>query len=136
VVLSSFRRGLARLDDGQWWDWLGMSADAGTAPPRGSVLHCERHRTFALRVGAPWQDIAAEEISITIWADRGPERFGKVVFGTGFAVELSRPPSLSAAYTDVQLWRDRVPTEAAARYPKLACFHYLYAEFISTPDSS
>lgn len=125
MVFSGFLRGFAELDDAARWDWLTMSADAGVPPPHKSVLRCERHPAFRIRFGTAWQDMAADENGVTLWADRGAERFDAVIFGTGFTVDPARMPALAAFHEDLQLWRDCVPAAAALRYPDLAGFPYL-----------
>jgi cation diffusion facilitator CzcD-associated flavoprotein CzcO len=129
MVFSGVLRGFGGLDDAARWDWLTMSADAGTPPPHESVLRCERHPGFHLRFGTSWQDVVADAAGVTLQTDGGPERFDAVIFGTGFAVDLARLPALAAFHRHALLWADRVPAEAARRYPDLARFPYLDAGY-------
>lgn len=121
----AFQRNFALLDDATRWRFLAWLAEESSPPPHESVLRCQRHAKFTLRIGEGWRDVVPGPDAVTVLTETGRERFDLVILATGFAVDPARRPELDAFRPGMLLWRDRVTEEEASRYPALARHPYL-----------
>ncbi|MEI9804727.1 MAG: NAD(P)/FAD-dependent oxidoreductase [Pseudolabrys sp.] len=126
---SGFQHGFPALDDASRWRFVTFTAAVQMPPPHESVLRCTRRKEFSLRFASPWQDVISGTDNVTVVTPKGREVFDAVIFGTGFAVDVSRRPELSAFRDFMMLWGDRVGPQEAARNPVLARFPYLGSGF-------
>lgn len=121
----AFHRNFALLDDATRWHFLAWLAGESSPPPHESVLRCEAHANFTLRIGEGWRDVAQGPDAVTVTTETGQERFDLVILATGFTVDTGRRPELAAFRENMLLWRDRVPATEAERFPVLARHPYV-----------
>ncbi len=120
-----FFRGYASLDDSQRWVLSTYLFDEQVPPPFESVLRCERHPGFELRLGEGWDDLIADCGGVTVRTAAGERRFDAAVVATGFDVDLFERPELEAFRGRVLTWADRLSGEQARAHPEAARFPYL-----------
>jgi FAD-dependent urate hydroxylase len=120
-----FFRGYPALPDAERVRFYAHVFDEQVPPPFESVLRCDRHPAFSLRLGEPWLDVVPDANGVTVRTPTGEHRFDAVVFGTGFDVNLLDRPELGALAHDVLAWGDRLPPDGSAVGAELARFPYL-----------
>jgi len=132
-----FFRGFAALDDASRWDFYTYLFDAQVPPPFESVLRCDRHPGFALRLGEGWTDLRPDAGAVTVCTAAGERRFDAAIVATGFDVDLFERPELAAFRGRVRTWADRVPSAQAHAHPEAARFPYLGDGFeLQSDDAS
>ena len=126
---AGFQHGFVALDDAARWQFLTAMFAPQVPPPHESVMRCDRHPNFTLRLGTPWRDLRPDDAGVTVVTAQGEERFDAVVVATGFDVDLLERAELAAFSREVLTWRERVGAQAAAAFPEEARFPYLGAGF-------
>ncbi|MFN7642179.1 MAG: FAD-dependent oxidoreductase [Burkholderiales bacterium] len=122
---TGFFRGYPALPDAERQRFYAHVFDEQVPPPFESVLRCDRHPGFALRLGEPWLDVAAEAQGVRVTTPSGEHRFDAVIFGTGFDVNLVDRPELGALAASVLAWSDRLAPDGSAVGAELSRFPYL-----------
>jgi cation diffusion facilitator CzcD-associated flavoprotein CzcO len=122
---TGFFRGYPALPDAERQRFYAHVFDEQVPPPFESVLRCDRHPGFALRLGEPWLDVAADARGVRVTTPAGEHRFDAVIFGTGFDVNLVDRPELGALAASVVAWGDRLAPEGSAVGAELSRFPYL-----------
>ena len=120
-----FFHGYAALPDRERWKFLTYVWDEQVPPPFESVLRCDGHANFRLRLGEPWTDMRVGTDGVRVVTPRGEEHFDAVILATGFDVDLMQRPEVADFRDHVLVWADRVEAGAAARYGEAARFPYL-----------
>lgn len=120
-----FFHGFCALPDDARWRFYTYILDEQVPPPFESVLRCDRHPDFALRLGQSWEDLAPDADGVAVRTPAGVERFDAVIVATGFDVDLLERPEIDALRDDIMLWSHRVDPAAAAAHPEAARFPYL-----------
>jgi cation diffusion facilitator CzcD-associated flavoprotein CzcO len=134
-----FLRGFIDLDDAKRWRYFTYIFSEQVPPPFESVLRCEKHPQFSIRLGQPWLDLACDEGGVLVTTAKGPERFDAVIIATGFDVNMMDRPEIAAFRDDVSIWADRVSVEEAGLHPEEARFPYLGRGFqlqLRTPNGA
>ena len=120
-----FFRGYPALSDAQRVRFYAHIFDEQVPPPFESVLRCDRHAGFELRLGERWDDLQADQDGVTVTTPTQRQRFDAAILGTGFDVNLIDRPELAAVSPWVMTWGDRgcVPDSPSAdeirRFPYL-----------------
>jgi cation diffusion facilitator CzcD-associated flavoprotein CzcO len=122
---AGFFRGYAGLPDAERVRFLSHLLDEQVPPPFESVLRCDRHPGFSLRLGEPWTDVAVGRDGVDVTTPSGTYRFDLVILGTGFAVDLLDRPELGPLSASVLTWGDRVPADGTPTGAEIARFPYL-----------
>jgi cation diffusion facilitator CzcD-associated flavoprotein CzcO len=122
---TGFFRGYVALPDAQRARFYAHVFDEQVPPPFESVLRCDRHPAFSLRLGEPWLDVAADDEGVVVSTPAGTHRFDVVVLGTGFDVHLVDVPELGGLSSSVLTWGDRLPADGTASGVEIARFPYL-----------
>jgi cation diffusion facilitator CzcD-associated flavoprotein CzcO len=122
---TGFFRGYPALPDAERVRFYAHVFDEQVPPPFESVLRCDRHPGFALRLGEPWLDVAADARGVCVTTPAGEHRFDAVIFGTGFDVNLVDRPELGALAGSVLAWGDRLAPDGSAVGAELSRFPYL-----------
>jgi cation diffusion facilitator CzcD-associated flavoprotein CzcO len=120
-----FFRGYPALSDAERVRFLAHLLDEQVPPPFESVLRCDRHAGFSLRLGEPWTDVAVDRDGVDVTTASGSYRFDLVILGTGFAVDLVDRPELGPLADGVLTWGDRVAADGTATGAEIARFPYL-----------
>ena len=120
-----FLRGFYSLDDAQRWRFFTYIFSEQVPPPFESVLRCERHAGFSVRLGEPWSDLCADGDGVTVRSAEGTHRFDAVIVATGFDVDMMERPEVAAFREHALTWADRVTVEEARDHPEEARFPYL-----------
>lgn len=128
-----FQHGFALADDATRWRFLTIINDEQVPPPHESVLRCDGHPGFRLRLGEPWRDVKVDGETIEVVTDRAGYRFDVLILATGFDVDLRERPELAAVRESILLWRDRVSAAEAQAHPEEARFPYLGPGFELLP---
>jgi cation diffusion facilitator CzcD-associated flavoprotein CzcO len=126
TAFSGFQHGYAALDDAQRWRFYTYIFDEQVPPPFESVLRCEKHAGFSLRLGEGWKDLRP---GVTVVTDTGEHRFDAVIIATGFDVNLMDRPEIAPFRGAIDTWRSHVPPREADRFPEEARFPYLGSAF-------
>ncbi len=124
-----FQHGFAQADDATRWRFLTYINDEQVPPPHESVLRCDRHPGFRLRLGEPWRDVREQVHAMEVLTDQATYLFDALILATGFDVDLRERPELAALRESILYWRDRVSVEQAQAHPEEARFPYLGAGF-------
>lgn len=110
---AGFFRGYPALDDAQRLALYRHVFEEQVPPPFESVLRCQRHAGFELRMGEPWLDVqvdagrARARPQVRVVTPTGIHPFDAVILGTGFDVDLPDRPELQALAAHVLTWSDR-----------------------------
>ncbi len=128
-----FLRGFIDLDDARRWRYFTYIFSEQVPPPFESVLRCEKHPQFSVRLGQPWMDLACDERGVAVTTAQGLERFDAVIIATGFDVNMMDRPEIGSFRGSVALWADRVSAEEAGLHPEEARFPYLGRGFQLQP---
>lgn len=128
-----FQHGFAQADDATRWRFLTYINDEQVPPPHESVLRCDRHPGFRLRLGEPWRDVRVQPHAMEVITDQATYLFDALILATGFDVDLNERSELAAVRESILLWRDRVSAEQAQQHPEESRFPYLGAGFELQP---
>lgn len=120
-----FMRGYASLDDARRWRFYTYIFKEQVPPPWESVLRCERHARFGLRLGEAWADVRADADAVCVTTAKGEQRFDAVIVATGFDVDLTARPEFASFRDAISTWSDRIGAAESANYPEEARFPYL-----------
>ncbi len=104
---AGFFRGYPALPAERRLDFYRHVFEEQVPPPFESVLRCDRHEQFALRLGEPWLDVAPDAQGVTVSTPQGAHRFDVVILATGFDVDLLDRPELRALVQHVRTWSDQ-----------------------------
>ena len=119
--------GWGGLDPATKWSLLVYLYDLQAPPPHETVLRTLRQPGFRIHLGTPV--IAARRgaagVALEVGEERRAETADVLILGTGFRIDLSEVPELSALHGDIALWRDRYQPPAALRRPTLERYPYL-----------
>jgi cation diffusion facilitator CzcD-associated flavoprotein CzcO len=126
---AGFFRGYPSLPDAQRARFYAHVFGEQVPPPFESVLRCDRHAAFELRLGEPWLDLSADADGVSVHTPAGMYRFDAVVFGTGFDVNLIDRPELGDLAARVLAWGDRLAPADGPAAAEIARFPYLGAGF-------
>ena len=130
-----FLRGFYSLDDARRWRYFTYIFSEQVPPPFESVLRCEKHPGFSMRLAEPWTDLSAGSAGVTVTTPKGEHAFDAVVVATGFDVNMMDRPEVGAFRDQVAIWGDRVSAAEAATHPEEARFPYLGEGFELLPRS-
>ncbi|HYF60932.1 MAG TPA: NAD(P)/FAD-dependent oxidoreductase [Burkholderiaceae bacterium] len=122
---AGFFRGYPALPDAQRARIYAHVFDEQVPPPFESVLRCERHAGFELRLGEPWLDVALDADGVRVVTPAGEHRFDVAILGTGFDVNLVDRPELGPLAASVLTWGDRLPSDGSPSGDEIARFPYL-----------
>lgn len=122
---AGFFRGYPALPDAERVRFYAHVFDEQVPAPYESVLRCDRHAAFALRLGEPWLDVAVDADGVRVATPAGEHRFDAVILGTGFDVNLIDRPELGPLAAQVLAWGDRVPSDGSPARDEIARFPYL-----------
>jgi cation diffusion facilitator CzcD-associated flavoprotein CzcO len=122
---TGFFRGYSALPDAERVRFYAHVFDEQVPPPFESVLRCDRHPGFSLRLGEPWLDVSADAAGVRVTTPTGDHRFDAVILGTGFDVNLIDRPELGPLAGSVLAWGDRLAPDGSAVGTELARFPYL-----------
>ena len=120
-----FFHGYVALTDEARWKFLTHVYAEQVPPPFESVLRCDRHANFSLRLGEGWSDLALEAEYVQVQTPKGSYEFDAVIVATGFDVDLMARPEVAAFREHVALWADHVAADEAASHVEAARFPYL-----------
>ena len=122
---AGFFRGYPALPDAERVRFYAHVFDEQVPAPYESVLRCDRHAAFALRLGEPWLDVAVDADGVRVATPAGEHRFDAVILGTGFDVNLIDRPELGPLAAQVLAWGDCVPSDGSPARDEIARFPYL-----------
>jgi cation diffusion facilitator CzcD-associated flavoprotein CzcO len=120
-----FLRGFFSLDDARRWRFFTYIFSEQVPPPFESVLRCEKHAGFSVRLGEPWTGLSADGEGVTVASAKGTHRFDAVIVATGFDVDMMERPEVAAFREHALVWADRVSAAEARAHPEEARFPYL-----------
>ncbi len=120
-----FLRGFYSLDDARRWRFFTYIFSEQVPPPFESVLRCEQHPGFSVRLNEPWTDLAATTDGVTVTTSQGTHRFDAVVVATGFDVDMMERPEVGSFREHTMVWGDRISAAEADAHPEEARFPYL-----------
>ncbi|MFN0304845.1 MAG: FAD/NAD(P)-binding protein [Burkholderiales bacterium] len=129
AAFPGFQHGFVALPDALRWRFLTYIQDEQVPPPHETVLRCDRHSGFSLRLGEPWLDLLASTSDVSVTTPLGTYRFDVAIIATGFDIDLANRPEIAAFRDEIQLWRDHVTADEANRFPEAARNPYLGAGF-------
>jgi FAD-dependent urate hydroxylase len=120
-----FLRAFGGLSDADRWRLQSYIFGELAPPPHESVLRCDAHDAFSIHFGEAWTnvEVGADQVVVTTTRDRYV--FDKVIFATGFEVDLPKRPELAPFADNILLWRDRIAPELAADDAECARHPYL-----------
>jgi cation diffusion facilitator CzcD-associated flavoprotein CzcO len=122
TAFPGFLHGYASLDDARRWRFYTYIFSEQVPPPYESVLRCERHAGFSLRLGEGWKDILPGPKVVT---PKGEHRFEAVIVCTGFDVNLTDRLEVAPIRKLIDTWASHVSPAEAERFSEEARFPYL-----------
>lgn len=125
TAFPGFLRGFYSLDDARRWRFFTYIFSEQVPPPFESVLRCEKHAGFSVRLGEPWSDLCADRTGVSVTTSQATHRFDAVIIATGFDVDMMARPEVAAFRGHALLWADRVSDAQAVAHPEEAHFPYL-----------
>jgi cation diffusion facilitator CzcD-associated flavoprotein CzcO len=120
-----FFHGFQSLPDPDRWRIYTYILSEQVPPPFESVLRCDRHPAYRLRLGEPWLDVVAASDGAIVRTESGRHRFDALIIATGFDVDLPERAELAGLRDSIVRWGDRVGQAEAERHPEAARFPYL-----------
>lgn len=120
-----FFHGFFALDDALRWNIFTHIFSEQVPPPFESVLRCDKHAQFSLRLGEGVTDIRPCDAHTEVITAKGRYAFDAVIVATGFDVDLMSRPEVAAFRDQVLVWADRVTPEQAQTFPEESRFPYL-----------
>ena len=120
-----FLRGFHSLDDTRRWRFFTYIFSEQVPPPFESVLRCEGHPGFGVRLAEPWTDLAVDATGVTVTTSLATHHFDAVIIATGFEVDMMERPEVAAFRKHAVIWADRVSKDEAEGHPEEAHFPYL-----------
>jgi cation diffusion facilitator CzcD-associated flavoprotein CzcO len=134
-AFPGFLEGWASLSDAQRWELMVYLNDLQAPVPHETVRRTLRQPGFRIHLGA--RTTAArrdgDKVAIFVAGEAAPRRHDAVIVGTGFDVDVSRIPELSAYAGDIATWGDRHAPPPELEREDLARFPYLGPGFELTP---
>lgn len=121
--MPRFNRGMGIGSPGMWAGYHRLSLpqrlsivqhieENGIPPPHGSMLRCSRHKNFSLITNCAPASARLSGDKVLLDTNRGLLAFDFVIVATGFNVDWSKRPELSAIAAHVLKWKDRfTPTK-------------------------
>lgn len=116
------------LPDDIRWRYHFNIKTAPDSTPEDSIQRATAFENFHIHLNASWLNVNTNENdTAVIWADQNgePLEFDYVIAGTGFRIDLSARPELSAVVQDIALWGDRYTPPAGEELASAAIFPYL-----------
>jgi FAD-dependent urate hydroxylase len=135
IVYPGFLRGFYKLPDRLKWAFLKAGFDARIAAPRDSMLRLKYFANFKLWLGAGVEKISIDNQQVRIKTGRGEFVGDFVIFGTGYAMDLSRQLELSEFCDDILLWKDVFKPETGKEDATLSNYPYLGEGFQLKPKN-
>jgi cation diffusion facilitator CzcD-associated flavoprotein CzcO len=129
---AGFFRGFPHLPDAQRWRWMNHLLSIREAFPRETWERASRHAAFMLRTGTPWLGARASGNQVEIETPDGTLVADFVICGTGFEMDISALPALSAHARLIATWADRYVPSPGEENPRLARYPYLSQGFALT----
>jgi cation diffusion facilitator CzcD-associated flavoprotein CzcO len=120
-----FLRGSYSLDDARRWRFFTYIFSEQVPPPFESVLRCEKHAAFSVRLAEPWTDMRADGTGVDVTTPMATHPFDAVIVATGFDVDMMERPEVAAFREHALLWSNRVTAAEAAAHAEEARFPYL-----------
>jgi cation diffusion facilitator CzcD-associated flavoprotein CzcO len=125
--------GYAGLPDETKWRYMVEGERAQIPPPRHSVLRVSRHSNARFHLASPILSLAERDGAVEITTPKGRYAADFIIFATGFSVDFTSRPELSALAPFVRRWRDVYAPPEALRHESLAEMPYLGPGFEFTP---
>jgi cation diffusion facilitator CzcD-associated flavoprotein CzcO len=125
LSFPGFMRHLADLDDGLRWRFMNHLLTMREAFPRETWERASRHAGFRLVTGAPWERVEERGDAVAVHTPTGVHEADFIIAGTGFEMDLSARPELSAVAPHAALWRDRYTPPEGEANPRLGAYPYL-----------
>ena len=122
AAFPGFQHGYSALGDARRWRFYTYIFSEQVPPPYESVLRCEKHEGFSVRLAEGWQDILPGA-EVKTW--KGRTSFDALIVCTGFDVNMIERPEIASFRDAIDTWRSHVPPEEATKYPEEARFPYL-----------
>lgn len=115
------------------WRFLKHGFDTRIAAPRSTMLRLKEFDNFKLTLGAGIRRISRDGEGVQIESDAGIFRADYVIFGTGYAIDLTRQPELAPFAPDILLWKDCFTPAAGEEDETLGRYPYLGSGFEFLP---
>jgi cation diffusion facilitator CzcD-associated flavoprotein CzcO len=112
------------LSDAQRWQAITRGRARGVVPEE-SVARAQAFGNFKLHLNARWDDITYANGNVTIASAAGPRSFDYLIAATGYSVDISARPELSAIAPVAALWRDRYAPPADQHDAARAIYPYV-----------
>ena len=115
----------ADLPDLMRWRFIRHIFDLNQPPPQDTFWRCRRHAGFAFHTACPWTAARMDGTDIVIATPRGDMRFDYLIVATGFRIDLSLRPELTALAPHIAVWSDRFTPPPGEASPLIATHPYL-----------
>lgn len=125
AAFPGFFHGFIALDDALRWKIFTYIFYEQVPPPFESVLRCDRHAQFKLRLGEGATDLVPGPIETEVVTPQGRFAFDAVIAATGFDVDMMSRPEVAAFREHALVWADRVSADEARAFPEESRFPYL-----------
>jgi len=133
IVYPGFMGGFSSIPEAQRWAFLKSGFDAKVAAPRGSMLRLKAFDNFHLHFGSSVSSFEVEGEEITAKTPKGAVAGDFVIFGTGYAMDLSRQPELAPFAEDIRLWKECYTPPEHQQDQTLGSYPYLGEGFQFLP---
>ncbi|MCG8491049.1 MAG: NAD(P)/FAD-dependent oxidoreductase [Sneathiellales bacterium] len=133
IVYPGFMGGFSSIPKAERWAFLKSGFDAKIAAPRGSMLRLKAFENFYLHFGSSVTSYEVKGEEITAVTSKGEITGDFVIFGTGYAMDLSKQPELSSFAEDILLWKDCYTPPPDLQDQTLGSYPYLGEGFQFLP---
>jgi len=120
-------RGFYNLPDALHFEFLHLAFENGTPPPKDALIRVQNATNLQVIPNTTIDTLCIEDNEVAIETSQGPKRYDFLLLGTGFSVDGTQRPELSAIIDQILLWSDCLPQTSL--YPKLGRFPYLGPHF-------
>ncbi|MGB0718842.1 MAG: NAD(P)-binding domain-containing protein [Bdellovibrionales bacterium] len=131
---TGFLQHMNALPNEQKWEFTEHIWRINQPPPQETFDRCAKaHSNFSLHEGSPLQNVETDGEEIVLTTPKGTFRFDHLIAGTGFKVDFSAAPALSAFADNIATWGDRYTPPSELKNPVLSSYPYLGSGFEFQP---
>ncbi len=127
--------GFVGLPDAYKWQVMREGERAQIPPPRHSVLRVSRHANAYFHLGSPVLDLLERDDAVEVVTPKGRYRSDKLIFATGFAIDIASRPEFAGFSAHIRRWSDAYQPAPEQADAKLAASPYLGPNFEFLPRS-
>ena len=122
---AGFLANFPELSDATRWNIARYFREVDQPPAHSGFFAATALPGFRIHAASPWLDVWQEGEAVRVTTPRGEHIFDYLIAATGYTVDYSSRPELTALAPFVARWKDRYTPPAGMEHPLLGEFPYL-----------